>query len=98
MWFTGSRGSMVDPRSKCCWRPQRLSFMMVAVMKLEEIATEAEKLSEEERAALASRLLHGLESPVYEVTDTELRERMREAESDPAVWLTFDQLVSGLNR
>ena len=67
-------------------------------MKLEEIATEAEKLSEEERAALASRLLHGLESPVYEVTDPEIRERMREAENDPAVWITFDQLVSGLNR
>lgn len=67
-------------------------------MKLEEIATEAEKLPEEERAALASRLLHGLETPVYEVTDPEVRERMREAESDPAVWLTFDQLVSGLNR
>ena len=71
---------------------------MVAVMKLEEIAIEAEKLSEEERAALASRLLHGLESPVYEVTDPELKERMREAESDPTVWITFDQLVSGLNR
>lgn len=67
-------------------------------MKLEEIATEAEKLSEEERAALASRLLHGLESPVYEVTDPEIRERMCEAENDPAIWITFDQLVSGLNR
>ncbi|RYD46406.1 MAG: hypothetical protein EOP85_07480 [Verrucomicrobiaceae bacterium] len=67
-------------------------------MKLEQIATEAEKLPEEERAALASRLLHGLESPVYEVTDEDIRERMREAGNDPAVWITFDQLVSGLNR
>ena len=69
-----------------------------SVMKLEEIATEASKLSEEERASLASRLLHGLESPVYEVSDTEVQQRMREAENDPSVWLTFDQLVSGLNR
>jgi hypothetical protein len=67
-------------------------------MKLEEIAAEASKLSEEERASLASRLLHGLESPIYEVSDAEVSERMREAESDPSVWLTFDQLVSGLKR
>ena len=67
-------------------------------MKLEDIATEASKLSEEERASLASRLLHGLESPVYEVPDAEISERVREAENDPGVWLTFDELVSGLKR
>lgn len=67
-------------------------------MKLEEIAAEASKLSEEERAALASQLLHGLESPVYEVTDEELALRMQEAEKDPGVWITFDQLVTGLRR
>jgi hypothetical protein len=66
-------------------------------MKLEEIATEASKLTEEERASLASRLLHGLESPVYEVSDLEVSERMREAEDDPSVWLTFDQLESGFS-
>jgi hypothetical protein len=38
-------------------------------MKLEEIAAEASNLSEEERASLASRLLHGLETPVYWVSD-----------------------------
>lgn len=68
------------------------------MMKLEEIAEEASKLSEEERASLASRLLHGLETPVYEVDDEEVRHRMREAEGDASVWLTFDQLVSGLKR
>jgi Putative addiction module component len=67
-------------------------------MKLEEIATEASKLSEEERAALASRLLHGLESPVYQVTDAEVVSRMDEAERDPSVLITFDQLVAGLKR
>jgi hypothetical protein len=67
-------------------------------MKLEEIAAEASKLPEEERAALASRLLHGLESPVYEVADEELAQRKREAEEDPEVWITFDELVSGLRR
>lgn len=67
-------------------------------MELEQIADEASKLSEEERASLASRLLHGLESPVYEVSDLEVAERMKEAEADPTVWLTFDQLVSGIKR
>ena len=67
-------------------------------MKLEEIAEAASKLPEEERASLASRLLHGLESPVYEVSDEEVARRMEEADSDPGVWLTFDQLVSGLKR
>jgi hypothetical protein len=67
-------------------------------MKLEEIAAAASKLTEEERASLASRLLHGLESPSYQVTDSEVLDRMAEAEKDPAVWLTFDQLVSGLKR
>lgn len=40
-------------------------------MKLEEIAEAASKLPEEERAALASRLIHGLETPVYDVSDDE---------------------------
>ena len=65
-------------------------------MKLEEIAIEASKLSEEERASLASRLLHGLESPVYDVTDEEVSQRIQEAADDPTVWLTLDELVSGL--
>lgn len=77
--------------------PARVRYN-AGVMKLEEIATEASKLSEEERASLASQLLHGLESPVYEVSDPEVLDRMHEAEADPGVWITFDQLVSGLKR
>jgi hypothetical protein len=65
-------------------------------MKLEEIAIEASKLSEEERASLASRLLHGLESPVHDVNDEEVARRMREAEEDLTVWITFDELIAGL--
>jgi hypothetical protein len=65
-------------------------------MKLEEIESETAKLSEEERAALASRLLRSLESPVYEVSDQEVDARRREAEADPSVWITFDELVAGL--
>jgi hypothetical protein len=65
-------------------------------MKLEDIAAEASKLPEEERASLASQLLHGLETPVYTVSDEEVGRRVREAEADPGVLLTFDQLVAGL--
>ena len=67
-------------------------------MKLEEIVAEASKLPEEERASLASQLLHGLETPVYCVSDDEVRGRMREADADPGVLITFDELVGGLRR
>ena len=67
-------------------------------MKLEEIVAEASKLPEEERASLASQLLHGLETPVYCVSDEEVKGRMREADADPGVLITFDQLVAGLRR
>ena len=65
-------------------------------MKLEEIAAEASKLSEEERASLASQLLHGLETPVHSVSDEEIQMRVREADADPTVMITFDQLVAGI--
>lgn len=65
-------------------------------MKLEGIVAEASKLSEEERASLASQLLHGLETPVYSVSDEEVGRRMREADADPKVLITFDELVAGL--
>jgi hypothetical protein len=67
-------------------------------MKLEEIAEKAERLTEQERASLASRLLQGLSTPVHMVSDEEVLERMREVEGDPSVWLSFEQLVSGLKR
>lgn len=65
-------------------------------MKLDEIAEEASKLPEEQRAALASRLLHGLETPVYDVPDEEVFRRVREVDADPSVLITFDELVAGI--
>ena len=67
-------------------------------MKLEEIVAEASKLPEEERASLASQLLHGLETPVYYVSDEEVRGRMREADADRGALITFDELVAGLRQ
>lgn len=51
-----------------------------------------------ERASLASRLLHGLESPVYEVAPEEMFRRMREAEEDPSVIISFDKLILAIRR
>ncbi len=62
----------------------------------DKILAEAAKLSEEERASIASRLLHGLETPVYSVSDEEVKRRQEEAEEDPSVLITFDELVAGL--
>lgn len=65
-------------------------------MKLEELSAEAAKLPEDERASLAARLLHGLEKPHYSVSDAEVMNRMHEAEKNPEVMMTFEQMVSGL--
>ena len=67
----------------------------IPLMKLEELVAEAAKLPEEERASLASQILHGLETPVYEVSDAEVAKRIREAEKDTSVLITFDELVAG---
>ncbi|MDB6139111.1 MAG: hypothetical protein JWO94_2183 [Verrucomicrobiaceae bacterium] len=65
-------------------------------MKLEELAVEADKLPEEDRASLAVRLLRGLETPHHYVSDEEVMRRVREADEDPGVMITFEQLISGL--
>lgn len=67
-------------------------------MKLEELASEAAKLSERERALLAVQLLDGLGSPAYDVSDEEVFARVREGEEDPSVMLSFDQLLAGLKQ
>jgi hypothetical protein len=65
-------------------------------MNLEEISAQAAKLTEDERASLAARLLHGLERPHYTVADEEVLNRVREGDGNPEVMVTFEQLVSGL--
>ena len=59
---------------------------------------EASKLSEEERGSIASELLRGLEPPVYEVSDEEVNDRVREGEEDPSVLITSDEFEAGLKR
>ena len=67
-------------------------------MTLEEIATEATELDEESRASLASQLLQSLSPPVYDVSDDEVFERMREAKNDPSVMLSQKEFIAGIKR
>lgn len=67
-------------------------------MQVEEIVREASKLPEEQRASIASLLLHGLEKPHHWVSDDEVAERIREAEEDPSLMISLDEFVSGIKR
>ncbi len=67
-------------------------------MKVEEIVAEASKLSEEDRASLASELLRGFDPPVYEVSDEEVELRVKEGEEDPSVLITSEEFEAGLKR
>lgn len=65
-------------------------------MDLEEITREAAFLPEAQRAWLAAHLLRGVDSLTYQVCDEEVLRRMREADDNPEVMITLEQLVSGL--
>ena len=67
-------------------------------MKVEEIVEEASKLSQEEQRSIVSELLRGLDPPVYEVSDEEVHNRVREGEEDPSVLISSDELEAGLKR
>ncbi len=67
-------------------------------MKLDELVSEASKLSEEQRASMASQLLHSLETPHHWVSDEEVSERIREAEEDPSVLISLDEFTRGVQR
>lgn len=67
-------------------------------MQVEDIVMEASKLPEEARASIASRLIHSLDTAHHWVSDEEISFRVREAEEDPSVLISFDQFVSGIKR
>ncbi len=67
-------------------------------MHVEDIVREASMLSEEARASIASRLIRSLDGVHHGVSDEEVSSRMREAEKDTSVMLSFDQFVSGIKR
>ena len=67
-------------------------------MNLEEIASEAALLDEESRASLASRLLRSLEPPTHDVSDEEVMRWVSEADGDPAVLISHEELIAGIKR
>ncbi|MEZ7955645.1 MAG: hypothetical protein QMC23_05395 [Rubritalea sp.] len=67
-------------------------------MKVEDIVAEVSKLPEEQRASIASRIIHSLEKPRYWVSDEEVAERMDEAERDPSVMISFEEFEAGIVR
>jgi hypothetical protein len=67
-------------------------------MLVEDIVKEASKLPEEARASIAARLIHGLEAGHHHVDDSEILERISQAEADPSLLLSLDQFVSGIKR
>lgn len=56
-----------------------------------------DSLSEEDRASLASYILHGLETPTYDVCDEAVMDRLNELQSGIVKEINHDKLVDGLD-
>jgi len=67
-------------------------------MTLVELTKEVTSLPHEERASLASVLLNSLDPPSYDISDEEVEKRRLEAESDPNVMISYDELKENLGK
>jgi hypothetical protein len=63
---------------------------------LAEIEKQAASLPVEERAALASFLLHSLPEPDHNVSDEEVAERIRQAKAGEVDLISFEELRRGV--
>ena len=63
---------------------------------LAEFKEQAASLSVEQRAALASFLLHSLPDPDYDVSDEEVAERVRQTKSGEIHTISMDELRKGV--
>jgi hypothetical protein len=61
-------------------------------MSRAEIEKQAAALPVEDRAALASFLLHSLPDPDHEVSDEEVAERVRQVKAGEVDLISFDEL------
>ncbi len=66
------------------------------LMKPKHSTVEASRLPEAEPAALPTGLPNRSKSPHHAVRDEEVLNRMLEAEGNPGVMISWDELVSGL--
>ena len=62
-----------------------------------ELKSTIDQLSLEERASLASYLLHSLEAPDYDVSDEEVIQRVNELHSRKVQEMDHETLVEGLH-
>ena len=65
-------------------------------MSLEEIEKQAAALPVEDRAALASFLLHSLPEPDHDVSDEEVAERVRQVKAGEVDLISFEELRRGV--
>ena len=63
---------------------------------VDEIVEKASVLTDEEKAAVAARLIRELPIADYDVSDEEVAERGRELENGTAKEMGWDEFVSGL--
>lgn len=63
-----------------------------------ELQEQALTLPDEDRAAMASALLHSLEPPAYDVSDAEVQQRRRELENGEVAEISHDELLAQVKR
>jgi hypothetical protein len=66
------------------------------MVSLAEFKEQAAALSVEQRASLASFLLHTLPEPDYEVSDEEVAERLRQMKLGEVTAISMDELREGV--
>ena len=75
-----------------CVKPWKLPSMVSLAEFKEQVAA----LPVEQRASLASFLLHSLPDPDYDVSDEEVAERVRETKSGEIGTISMDELRNGV--
>ena len=66
------------------------------MVDLAEFKEQAAALTVEQRASLASFLLHSLPGPEYDVSDEEAAERFRQMKSGEVASISMDELRDGV--
>ena len=64
---------------------------------VEDIVAQASELPDNERAAIAARLLEGLPVPDYDVSDEEVESRRRDLESGAVEDISLAEFKAGLD-
>ncbi len=66
-------------------------------MNVEEICAEASALSQADRSQLVERLLVGLGSSDYDVSDEEILQRIKETKTGEVADISHEEFLSGLD-